>query len=463
MNKIIITTLTLLSSLLSFSNEIFQFKLEKNEKVEATYTAEFQMDRTLHIAITKKSGNKSYFYTPFFVDENKKVLKCDSFTSLEKLQIMSYHLNNNVATIVSFDDDNKLVHVVDFNFDTGKNNKNSFKSEKCPENVFREANKTTLVFFDVKTGITVQEITSSDIRETKKIDIPAGNIKVFKEIVNAKPEAVNLNEYVKNGSIKKVKSYLIDDKYFMTFENKDKELEVFSFNLKTNSVDKNILVIPNPASPIRDFSNFVFDNKIGVMGRLKDDILISLFDSNTSKLINTLALSKFADKEKLDKFLAKSRYLNMKSTLTANKGVGGNFVLRLDNISESNYTYNYNWWMHQWFFQQQMFHQHMMMQHQIMSTRGFGPNPHSYESDMYFTTEKKKDPVFEITIDAKGDLVNGTPEETVFKEIDKEEYIEKYKGGLSKSNFSFGFIKEEMRYVYVDKKLKSIIISFEKL
>ncbi|MFC7774923.1 hypothetical protein [Flavobacterium sp. GCM10027622] len=469
MNKIIITTLALLSSVLSFSNEIFQLKLEKNEKLEATQTIEFHSDMTMHIAITKKSGDNRYFYTPFLVDADSKVLKCEVFGYVQKLALLSHHLNNNLVTLVNYDEEGKLLCILDFDLKTGQSVKSYLKTDERPNNVFRSNDKTTLIFLDKKSGVSVKEITNSSNIATQKIEVPAEDLKLFKTIVNASPDAVNQNEFVRNGSIAKAKSYLIGENYIVTYEDENKEIELLKFDLKTASLTHNKLSIAKAATSIRDFSNFVFDDKIAILGTLKEDAIVSVYDITTLKALKHFSFSQFVDAVKLKQFLKISSKVNFKSTLTANKGAKGNYVLRLDNVDANTYTYYNNWWLHHWFFQQQMFHQQMFRQQMIdmnrnmMPGRGFGPGLHDEEKDSYFYNEETKDESIQIVIDPNLNLMESATEETVFPEIKREKYTDKYKDDQGKKKLSFGFVKNELRYMYMDKESKTINISFEKL
>lgn len=53
--------------------------------------------------------------------------------------------------------------------------------------------------------------------------------------------------------------------------------------------------------------------------------------------------------------------------------------------------------------------------------------------------------------------------ETIYPKIDKQKCLEKFKEDKTKKEFTAGFIADEFRFIYQDKKTKTIIISFEKI
>ena len=462
MKLLLIYISTLFFSISTFSNELFKIQLNKEEKLEGTYSAEFISNKTIHVALIKNTETGKFLFSPYLVDENNKVLKLESFTMVKKLQILSYHLNGDVATFLNYDEEEKLLYVVDYDLTTGKSKNSSVKFKEKADNIFRFTDKTTFVFFDKKVGVSFTTIVNSENKIETNIDVPSEKNKVFKAAINKMPEAINQNEYVKNGSIGRAKTYLMNDKFFMTFENDSKTMDVFQFDLNAKSFHSSSFETTGSES-LKDFGNYVFENKIGTIGIEKEDAILSFYDIENVKLLSKLSLSTVLDKPVLTSFIKLATRSVYKPTLTVNKNVNGKFVLRLDNVNEDTYTYNYNWWFHYWFFQQQMWHhQQMMMQQQMrFSPGGFGPNPMELENELYFFKSDSK--FVEIVLDTDLKTVLNETKETVFKNIDKGYYVDKYKeNGLIKE-FSSAFTATDFRYIYQDKKSKTVTIFSDKM
>lgn len=462
MKKLLFCILALLLSNLIFSNELLKIQLNKEEKLEGTYAAEFVTNKTIHVALIKNTETGKFLFSPYLVDENNKVSKLESYSMTKQLQILSYHLNGNVATFLNYDEEDQLLYVLDFDLTTGKNKSSSVKFKEKADNIFRGTHKTTFVFFDKKVGISFKTIVNSEDKIEAEIAVPSEKNKVFKAAISCVPEAINQNEYVKNGSIGKGKTYLINDTFYLTFENDRKTLEVFQFDLNAKSFHASSIEM-STTEKLKDFGNYVFENKIGTITIEKEDAILSFYDLENLKLLSKLSLATVLDEPVLMRFIKVAAKAIFKPTFTVNKNVNGKFVLRFDNVNLDTYTYNYNWWFHHWFFQQQMWHQQQMMMHQQMRfTPGrFGPNPNKFENDLYFFTSDTNS--FEIVLDVDLKTVVNDTKETVFKNIDKDKFVNKYKeNGLIKE-FSSAFTATDFRYMYQDKKSKTITIFSDKM
>ncbi|WP_136667207.1 hypothetical protein [Flavobacterium sp. H122] len=464
MKKIILVIL-LISTLNTFSSELFKFQLAKDEKLEGTYSAEFGSNKTIHVALIKNSETGKFLFSPYLVDENNKVSKLESFVMSKKLQILSYHLNDDVATFSNYDEEEKLLYVIDFNLTTGKSKSITTKLNQKADNIFRFQDKTIFVFFDKKLGISFKTIKNTVTKFESSINVSSEKLKVFKSAVNALPEAVNQTEYVENGSIQKAKTYIVDNKLIMTFETDKHVIEIFKFDLN-ESLFSASSISPYSLDSLRDFSNYVFDNKIATLGVNAKDASLSFYDVGNLNKIATLSLASIVDEPILKDFIKTTSKFSFRPTLTINKNINGKYILRIDNVDENTYSYNYNWWFHQWFFQQQMWHQQMMMNQMRMnqmnfSRGGFGPNVNFLEDDRYFFKDQKK--AIQIVLDLDLNTVLNDTKETQMKYIDRDDYVDKYKQNGRIKEFSSSFTKDEFRYIYQDKKSKVITIFSEKI
>jgi len=453
----------------TFSNTIYEIKLEKSEKLESTYTAEIGNGNTIHFMIIKNTSSKDFSLVPLLVDSNKNVKKMDSFTSKKTINIISYHLNNDTATIIAFDADNKQLQFIDFDLSTGKNKSSSQESKTIPDNIFRLKNKTLLVSFDKKENqINIKSVTDSNQIEQTQITIPKDKIKLFDNLTNEIPEAINQEEFVEKGSISKRKAYFYNNNLIYTFEKNKNETQLFNFNLKETKDFVHSSINLDFTKEIKDVSNYFYDNKIVFLGVEKQNITLKIFDASSLKQIGKISadndLNAVIKSDVLSDYIKTALKSSIKSTITINKTKSNQLAIHLDNVKETDYHYNYNWYFTIWFFQQQMMMQQQMMQQQVRmnTTRSFGPSPENYcISDIVFETKKYSSIEFiltsNFTIAAKESV------ETIYPKIDKEKFIDKYKDDNTIKNFTSGFTTDEVRIIYQDSKSKTIIVSTEKL
>jgi len=289
MKLLLIYISTLFFSICSFSNELLKIQLGNEEKLEGTYSAEFVSNKTIHVALIQNTATGKFLFSPYLVDENNKVLKLESFTMNKKLQILSYHLSGDVATFLNYDEAEEQMFVVDFNLTTGKSKNSVIKFKQKADNIFRFTDKTTFVFFDKKVGISFTTIVNSGEKTETNIEVPSENSKAFKAAISKMPEAINQNEYVKNGSIERAKTYMMHNQFIMTFENVNKTMDVFKFDLNTKSFHSMNFENSTTGS-LKDFGNYVFENRLGTIGIGKEDVMLSFYDMDNLKLFTTISL-----------------------------------------------------------------------------------------------------------------------------------------------------------------------------
>lgn len=463
MRKLFFCLFTLLISNLIFSNELFELKLNKGEKLAGTYSVEFSGNKTIHIVILKKSDSQGYTYKPVYVDENKKVIEFNSFVSVAKQEFLSHHLKNNVLTLVNYDDDQKLINVLDFDVTSGTLKRINLPSETRPNNIFRLDDRSTLVYLDKKKGLVAKEIFTTEGINEKVITFDKEQNKEFKEIINSNPEAVNQNEYVKNGSIAKSKCYLIDGNYYVSIEQLDKTIAVTKFDFTAKSFKSNSVKPKYSSSLLKDYGNYLYNDKLVTVSVLKEDAVLTSYDAENLKESSVISVLKTKYNDKLADFIKLASKGAMKSTITINKNKTGNLVVRLDNVSESTYQYNYNWWFNHWMFQQQvMFQQQMMMQRNMNFGGGFGPSPVLNEECLYFYEEKKNEAI-EFVLDSDFKNIVDEVIDTELKFTDRNKYLDKFKEDKEKKEFTSAFINDEYRYIYLNKSNQTIKIGYDKM
>lgn len=449
------------------AGDLLQFKLEKDEKLQGTYTAEFSNNLSLHFVLIKNSQTKDFQLTPYKISKDNTVKKMATFSAQEMFNILSYHLRDGIVTIVNYDPKNKQLQLIDYDLDTGKYESSSQEMKTQPENVFRLKDKTVLVSFDKKQpALNIRTVVGANAVTQTRIAIPDDKVKIklFRDLVDLNPDAVNQQEYVPKGSIAKRKGYLTDNHLVYTYERNREKTEVFNFDLSNPNEYQFAVLYPDFAKETKDASNYFYDNKLFFLGVEKQDIKLKAYDMNGFKTLAQMSLfdSKFKaqKQEQLDEYIKTALKSPIKSTITVNRTKANNFAVRLDNVKEDEYYYHQNW---QFFFMQQqmMMQQQQFMQQAAMNSRaGFGPSIDFSNDNFLFETKKLPSLEFTITSDF---TATTAVEETVFSNLDKESYTEKYKEDKTKKNLSFAFTDKEIRHISFNPKTKTISITSENL
>lgn len=468
MKKLLLFTALVLANL-SQGSELLRFKLNKDDKLQSTYSASIGNGSSVHFAIVKNGSSKKFLLMPYLIDASNKVKKLNSFASENNFNIVSFHSNNDVLSIVDYNSDDKEINFIDFNLETGKSTSKRQEQKTPFDHLFRLKNKTLLVTLDKKTNfLKVQTVATSDAITQTNISIPEDKQKLFKKLADQTIESVNQDEFVKNGSISTRKAYSIGNDIVYTFEKDKSETQVLKFDLNKTEDFALSTINTEDLKSSKDVSNYLVNDKITFLAVDKEDVKLNIFDINSSKKTNTLSfkndLSTLVNQEQLADFMKQASKSSNKSTVTVNKTKDNKLKFRVDYVNASEYSYNYNWWFNQWFFQQQMMmqQQHMMMINRQAQMR-MGP---AAPEDIFMCFENFKDAekkAIEFTLDT--DFKATAQENNIlqYPEIDKDKYLEKYKSDRKIKQFTSNFENNEMHVIYQDLSTKDIIISYETL
>ena len=468
MKKLLLFTALLVANL-SQGNELLRFKLNKDDKLQSTYSASIGNGSSVHFVIAKNGASKKFLLMPYLVDASNKVKKLNSFASENNFNIVSFHSNNDILSIVDYNSDDKELNFIDFNMSTGKSTSKRQEQKTPFDHLFRLKNKTLLVTLDKKTNfLKVQSVATSDAVTQTNISIPEDKQKLFKKLAEQTPESVNQDEFVKNGSISSRKAYSIGNDIVYTFEKDKSETQVLKFEL--NKTDDFALSSINTEDlkSSKDVSNYLVNDKIAFLAVDKDDVKLNIFDINSSKKTNSLSfkndLSASVAQEQLANFMKQASKSSNKSTVTVNKTKDNKLKFRVDYVNASEYSYNYNWWFNQWFFQQQMMmqQQHMMMINRQAQMR---MGPAAPDGDFMYAEEFKdaEKKAIEFTLDTNFKTTGQEDNTLQYPEIDKDKYLEKYKSDRKIKQFTSNFENNEVHVIYQDLNSKDIVISYETL
>lgn len=452
----------------AFANELYKIKVEKNQKVQGTLSAELSGNATLHFVFTKNSDSKKFEIITVFVDSNKKSKQFDIFETDEIPNILSYHRNGSTITLSNFYEKKKELQRIDFDSNTGKFQFTTTKDFSKPKNIFRLNNQTVFVDFD-KTKNKLSSTSFSDSGEMKenKFEFTKDEFNLFKTFFTETPEEVNQDEFVKNGSIAKRKGYFSDNKLIFTLEKDKSNTQVLTLHLDQTKqytfADFNF----NYSKDIKDQNTFVAENLLMSVTVSKEDIALNSFDLITKKATKSISLQndlkqKF-DSDMRENFIKNAGKSAMRPTVTLNKTKDSKkFLIRLDQVDKNTYSYSHNWWHVHWMMQQQMMMQHQQLMRQSVP-RGFGPNLVLYGDLVIPYVNKNETKPIEFVVDLDLSIDENASTEPLYKSIDRDEYLEKYKDNKSLKEFTASFTSTDLRYIYYDKKAEILYLKAENL
>ncbi|EDM43427.1 hypothetical protein SCB49_00220 [unidentified eubacterium SCB49] len=468
--KIIINLFVLLIASTTLANDLFKFSVPENIHLEGTYSSETTENGSFHLIIMKEKYKKVFKIKPVFIQDNNKITDFEEVSLTYEPTIISHHTSGDISSFVILNEKTKKLAVHNFNTNDHSHSSNEIDDIKAPSLTFRLADQTLLFDFEKKgKSINFYKITSDNTINHQEIIVPIELQDVTKEAMAA--VAINQNEYVTKGTLNNVKAFVKNNKLFFSIDDeKNNKSEVLSIGLdeKATFSLKELHVSDSNIEKIKDYNSYLFDDKLYAIVAGKDDFELNLFDIESEQVLKTLSLKEDISKNNsLDNFtdyLDKVSKGRIRPTITANKTKKGNLKITIDQADITVYRYNYNWWWHHHIFQQQMMIQQEMMirqQRQLMQSMppgGFGPNMDYYDNhpEVYFKKEDLKPIV--IIVDLSGNLLPQTDEETVHKNIDKEKNIELFEEDKNIKKLSACFSSSEMRYVYQDRKSKTVFI-----
>jgi hypothetical protein len=453
---------------LSFTNELYKIKIEKSQKVMGTLSAELSDNATIHFVFTKNSSSKKFEIIPIFIDSDKKSKQLDSFQADEMPDILSYHRNNSIVTLSNFYEKKKELQRIDFDVISGEFHSSITKDFSKPKNIFRLSNQTIFVDFDkMKNNVSIASFSDAKEIKREKFEFTKENFNNFSSFFSETPEEINQNEFVKNGSISKRKSYFSNNKLNFTYEKDKSNVQVLTLHLDGSKQYKFDDFNFNYSKEIKEQNTFVADNLLLSVAVSKEDVTLNAFEINTMKASKSISLQNDV-KQKLDsdsrqKFIESSAKSSMRPTVTVNKTKDPNKLLvRMDLVNKSTYTYNHNWWHIHWMMQHQMMMQQQMMMRQSIP-RGFGPNSNFYDEIAMIYSDKSDVKPIEFIVDLNLTIDETASPATIYKAIEQDDYLDKFKDDKNVKEFSASFTASDFRYIYYDKKTESIYLKTENL
>lgn len=307
----------------------------------------------------------------------------------------------------------------------------------------------------------INEITDTNTITTKNINVDEDKIKDFKQFFKEEPQAVNTNEFVKNGSIAETKVYFVNNNLVITKDDR-KEGITNAVIIDAHTGGLTFKNYSNKTEKQKDVTSFISGGNLFSIGLSKEDMNLKSFDLLSGKEKSAYNISALSKNLKADfnqaAFLKEAAKGSMTPTVTVNKA-GKNYAVRIDAVNKETYNYNYNWWWHHWMMQHQMMQQQRILQQnnvRMMNMRGPG---HRYYDRMIADYKEKKDIAFTVLLNEDLQLIDEYEPKTDLADIDKDKYLNQYKNDKSVLQLTATFLDTELRCIYQDKISRDIVIT----
>lgn len=450
-----------------FSNNILKIELEKGEKVEETFSAELE-DGSLHLLFLKKRKLTYTELRTFFVSSDNVVSELDLAYFDEVPSILSFHKNQGDLFIFTYLEKNFTT--LKFNMSTRQVEKKVISGINRPDYVLRSQNQTTLIRRDKENSIlTLTQYSNALEPVVEQIEIPKPEDDKTHWVFNNFFIPINTHEFVDRGATNEGKVYLNNNILTFTYRF-DKTIKYYSKNLTNGESHQGVFEIASQYTS-RNVNSFVFGQSIFRVDSEKEKLTISILDMVSGEEQRILdsdtelayAFNNSDAKSEYFKEIWKKSYA---PTITVNKGVEGNPIIRLASANPESYTYHHDWWFHHFIFQHQMETQmqwQMMQQQAIQSLPRFEPNPEYFESIGVIYEIFESGLSFEFVLDDDFNPLPNGSSETIFQKIDKERYLRPFKDNTYLKNLSGAFTSSQMRYIFYDKTAKTVFLNYQNL
>jgi hypothetical protein len=462
--------LFVLALLLNFSalkaNDKIKFQLEDHQKYAGIFSGDINQNSSVHLLIYKDKDSDKFGLKPFFIDKDDKITAFDDVYFEDKPNIASFHYteNTHMLTILAKVKDEQL-KTIDLNTRTlsVKSSDSDFKDVylkvRQPDRsilVLRKGDSRKITLRTIKNGNDSKEVVY-DFEEMHK--------QAFDKIFSQKPEIVNQHEFVQNGSIKRSKLYIINEKLVLDYT---AEEEYISIEIDPNTYTEPIVKTTEIEGfdKVKDINSYVFDDRFYLFINNKEDLKMQTYDRDTATLLDRKSMTEnvndLVSASGVEDFIKQSKRNRNKVTGTVNPTKNNNLLVTLDYVDKNNYNYHHDWWFHHWMMQQHMqMMQQQMIQQQMNSMNSFGgPNADTYNAALSFEDIFKEETSIQFVL--KPDFeISGELEEAKFKDIDKDLYIDKFKDRKGLKHQSLAFTTSSIRYIFYSKATDSFHVETE--
>jgi len=434
-------------------------KLNKKYKVENTFSGNTSGEDSFHLIIAKNTSSKAYDIIPYHFKDGETI-KLKTIPFDKEPSVLSFHNSRGKLSLITKSKEGKeeKIRVLDINLASGESKKSDSFSTDDFKAVIREKDKNILLYAK-KEAITVVNALSATSTETIVVKPSKEAQEFFKSLSNNNIDAINTNEFVKNGSINDFRVYFEEGVLTLTQEDsKEGFTNAIQIPMDNNELTVDVKVFKNESlnGKIKKSTSYFSEDKLYQLKLRKEEAKLDVYSigANTKAtidLLNAAFRKAVSDNNSAEKFLKNASKNANAPTVTINKTSIGDVKIRFDYVNKNSYNYRYNWWWHHnWMMQQMMWQQQQQIQ---MRASGFGPNP--FEEIFFIKDEKSH---FEIGLDLSGNIISPEGLETVYKDIDKKSYIEKLDDNKKLKHSSTVFTEKYFRYIAYNKTSKSFVI-----
>ncbi len=452
--KLVLIPILFLFVSVSPNPRLRSIELPKNYKIKSSFSCELKSKSNFHIIIAKNKLNKKFTILPVKADEDHlKLLKSIDFDIMPS--VLSYHNNDkSLFLILSFiNKKEKEFQVLDIDISSGDFIKSDIIKNPYFKTVIAKKHENLLLFSNGE-DLLIKRIKTTDNIEDIFVTPSDKSRGFFRHFNEFGLSSVNTDEFVANGSVKRVKAYCNDEELLITNDNLlGGYSTVLKLPLNGSDFDKvshtrfdiKLTKLKSMASFYDNgqFYQLCFDKEIST-------VLVHDINSKNNKRIDLDKISinyKAKDFNTLKTFIKKCKSAVNTPTITINTTTQGNKLVRIDHVDSDNYRYNNNWFFHDMFFQrhQQMFN----------TQPKFGPI--NEYNNHFFTLDKEY--YFEFLLDVNLNEISEETQETVYPKTDKDKFIKKVKNSKPFAKFeSHVFIDFSLYYFYFDEIAKKLFL-----
>ncbi len=393
-------------------------KLPEHYTVKELFSCKLKSLNSFHFIIAKNKNNSLFSLIPLFPDKKSLI----TFKPIEfkgKPNILSYHNNEEVLTIVLSIGAKGIqtFYAVDINTATKETFKSAPRKWKYFKTTLRKDYESLILLCDGN-GLRILKIVNANYIEEINVQ-PSDKTRWF--FVNLKKfncDGVTLDEYVANGSIKRFKAYSINDELVITEDNIIRGYSTV-MKLRLDEGDLNSathLSFETDYKKLKKLASFYEDNKFYQLAVTKDSITLfvnDLTDRTTVKhdLLNVEIHYSADEFTSVDDFIYNSNRLTSTPTIAVNETVDLNKLVRIDYVPMETYNYYHNYWFNQ--------------QHLENFTRNKRHGPSPAEEVPYSSSLNSKE-FFEILLDLDSNVIVNSNDITLYRDIDKKKLVREF-------------------------------------
>ncbi len=431
------------------NSETLTIKLEENEKLVQTFSADWKQEQSVHLAIVKNQDSKSFKLKPYLLDSSRSFQELADVELEEEPRFESLHFSEELITLfISTKNGQEIIDIALDGSNSIKKDLGEFYEDYTLK--LRQEGVTHLLKFDNETlHITSIENTKSIKDQERKASSRVSAL--LKDMFADNLQAIETLDFVDKGSISNSKAYVYDNRIYLTQDDvKSSSTNLIAIDLSSNDPISEVQVLnQNPFEKIKDYNSFLDPEKLVAVSLSKNQMSIGVSAINNAdeeiKSYNQAQIANTKAIEDLDSFLNDASKSRNASTITTNLTANGERMLTVSYVNKS--TYKYNWWLHHWMFHDQMIWQSNINTMMQSVPTGFGPAAPQNEFNYY----KESDEI-QLIINSSGFLKPVEHEKTRYSKIDKETYNESLKGVRHFRELSSAYLKDVYSYIYLDSQ-----------